>query len=135
MFIMSGISTLRRDSYILSDDGAFLPYRLMAIGRSLCCLAKTCITDNTIAQTVASFSLWQPRIVPRSVQWHMWWTRLHWDRFFSELFDFPLPQLSATTAPHIYLCIFGGCTVDLLVAAVPMRCSLHQNNNNNIYTF
>jgi hypothetical protein len=26
----------------------------------------------------------------RSIQWDLWWTKWHWDRFFSEFFDFPL---------------------------------------------
>jgi hypothetical protein len=25
-----------------------------------------------------------------SIQWDLWWTKWHWDRFFSESFGFPL---------------------------------------------
>jgi hypothetical protein len=28
--------------------------------------------------------------MPRSIQWDLWWSKWHWDRFFSELFSFPL---------------------------------------------
>jgi hypothetical protein len=39
---------------------------------------------------IAGLSPWQPGFAPRSIQWDLWWTKWHWDRFFSEFFGFPV---------------------------------------------
>jgi hypothetical protein len=31
----------------------------------------------------------RPGFAPRSVQWDLWWTKWHWDKFLSEFFAFP----------------------------------------------
>jgi hypothetical protein len=43
-----------------------------------------------LRQLVADLSPRRPGFAPRSVQWDLWWTKWHWDRFLSEFFGFPL---------------------------------------------
>jgi hypothetical protein len=39
---------------------------------------------------VAGLSPRRPGFASKSIQWDLWWTKWHWDGFFSEFFDFPL---------------------------------------------
>jgi hypothetical protein len=32
----------------------------------------------------------QKKKIPGQSMWDLWWTKWHWDRFFPELFGFPL---------------------------------------------
>jgi hypothetical protein len=46
-----------------------------------------------LRRLVAGLSPWLPEFAPRSIQWDLWWTKWHWDRFFSESSGFPLSIL------------------------------------------
>jgi hypothetical protein len=35
--------------------------------------------------------------------WDLWWTKWHWDRFFSEFFDFPLSISFHLGSPNSYI--------------------------------
>jgi hypothetical protein len=42
----------------------------------------------------------RPKFAPGSIQWDLWWTKWHWDRFFSESFGFPPANIIPPLAPH-----------------------------------
>jgi hypothetical protein len=46
-----------------------------------------------LRRLVTSLSLWRPGFAPGSIQWDLWWTKWHWDRFLSESYGFPLSIL------------------------------------------
>jgi hypothetical protein len=50
--------------------------------------------------------------------WDSWWTKWHWDRFFSKLFGFPCQYHSTVS---LQLISSGGWTICPLVAAVHWR--------------
>jgi hypothetical protein len=43
-----------------------------------------------LRRLIAGLSPRRPGLAPRSIQWDLWWTKWHWDRFFSESFGFPV---------------------------------------------
>jgi hypothetical protein len=47
------------------------------------------VEGRVMAQAVSRLSPRRPGFAPRSIQWDLWWTKWHWDRFFSEFFGFP----------------------------------------------
>jgi hypothetical protein len=49
-----------------------------------------CLVVPWLGQLVAGLSPQRPGFAPRSIQWDLWLTKWHWDRFFSELFGFLL---------------------------------------------
>jgi hypothetical protein len=34
--------------------------------------------------------------------WDLWWTKYHWDRFFSKFFSFPVYIIPSGLQTHIY---------------------------------
>jgi hypothetical protein len=42
----------------------------------------------------------RPRFAPRSTQWDLWWTKWHWERFFSESLRFSPVNIIPPWAPH-----------------------------------
>jgi hypothetical protein len=66
--------------------------------------------------------------------WDLWWTKLHWDRFFSEFFGFPC-QYHSTAALHSPISP-GGRTIDPLVVAVQRQShSIDMNKNKTTVTW
>jgi hypothetical protein len=47
---------------------------------------------------VANLSRRRPGFAPGQYMWDLWWTKWHWDRFFSEFFRFPLSVYHSTVA-------------------------------------
>jgi hypothetical protein len=39
---------------------------------------------------IAGFSPWRPVLFTAQSTWNLWWTKRHWDRFFSRVLRFPL---------------------------------------------
>jgi hypothetical protein len=66
--------------------------------------------------------------------WDLWWTKLHWDRFFSEFFGFPC-QYHSTAALHSHISP-GGRTIDPLVVEVQRQShSIDMNKNKTTVTW
>jgi hypothetical protein len=63
--------------------------------------------------------------------WNLWWTKWHWDRFFSEFFSFPLSVYHSTVDHHTHISR-GARTTGTLMGTV-QRHSPHPiviDNNN-----
>jgi hypothetical protein len=75
---------------------------------------------HTIIQAVTDFSQQWPGFAPKSVQWNLWWTKCHWDRFFSKFFGSPLSRSFHCCSAFIHLSS-GRLTMGTLVATVPCR--------------
>jgi hypothetical protein len=45
----------------------------------------------------------ETRFRPGQSMWNLWWTKWHWDRFFSELFGFPLSVYHSTIALQTHI--------------------------------
>jgi hypothetical protein len=56
---------------------------------------------------------------PGQSMWDLWWTKWHWDRFFSELFGFPLSISLLRPSPYSY--IIQGMNKTSVRAAVQRR--------------
>jgi hypothetical protein len=64
-----------------------------------------------------------PGLCPRQSIYDLWWTKLRWDRFFSESFGFPL-SVSFHRCSIFTRVSSGGWKMGPLAAAVPKRHSL-----------
>jgi hypothetical protein len=69
-----------------------------------------------------------PVSLPGQFMWDLWWTKWHWDRFFSESFGFPL-SVSFHRCSIFTHVSSGGRTMGPLEAAVPQR---HSSNKNEL---
>jgi hypothetical protein len=57
--------------------------------------------------------------------WDLWWTKWHWDRFFSEYFGFPL-SMSFHQDMMIVFCPFGQKTIIIIIIIVTLITGLHK---------
>jgi hypothetical protein len=63
--------------------------------------------------------------------WDLWWTKWHWDRFFSKFFGFPLSISFCHCSIFTY--VIWGMDKGSVRGLVPLRHSLRYcNSNNNI---
>jgi hypothetical protein len=85
-------------------------------------------------------------IASRSTMWDLWWTKLHWDRFFSEFFGFTPASHHSIISPYSCITAHEVCvkldqaahcyTVGLLqrdyMAYIPEGCYLHTRRRENL---
>jgi hypothetical protein len=72
---------------------------LKIITASMCNVELCAATYHKLGCAMAqAVRLWLG-FTPRSVQWDLWWTKWHWDRFFSKFFGFPI-NIIPLWAPH-----------------------------------
>jgi hypothetical protein len=64
--------------------------------------------------------------LPGQCMWELWWTKWHWDRFFSEIFSFRLSISFYCGSPCSYI-TWGMNNRPVLVAAVQRRSPPHRH--------
>jgi hypothetical protein len=99
---------------------------LMTTGLDVCGVTNFCVFtaltsrptirnhDHVMAQASHSRGL---GLHPHQSMWHLWWTKWHWDRFYSEFFSFPLSVSFHCGSLHTHL-LSGERTLGPLEARV-----------------